>query len=191
MKPANNQAANIRQPGSPYGFLQILGNQEGSFVLFTTLMILLLLTLLGVTMTRNASTEVTIAGNNLAHTISLYQAEGAAVEGAMKIEAAPDSDLKQPTNSNYPTWLTYKDNIAAGALADVANWDFDGGLDDNAAVCDFNPNLQFAAIDKGYATGSSIVMGGGAQKRAYAIYGLNDTMTGQAMVEVGYRRKLN
>lgn len=190
MKPGNNQAANIRQPDSPYGFVQILGNQEGSFILFTTLMILLLLTLLGVAMTRNANTEVTIAGNNLAHTISLYQAEGAAIEGAMKIETAPDNDLKQPSNSDYPIWLTYKDNLTED-LSDVANWDFDGGTDDNAAVCEFNPNLQFTAVDKGYATGSSIVMGGGAQKRAYAIYGLNNTMTGQVMVEVGYRRKLN
>ena len=154
-------------------------------------MILLLLTILGIAMTRNASTEVTIAGNNQAHTMSLYQAEGAAIEGAMKIEVAPDADLKQPTSSDYPNWLTYKDNIAEGFLTDVNNWDFDGGSDDNAAVCDFNPNLQFAAIDLGYASGSSIVMGGGQQKRAYAIYGLNDTITGQVMVEVGYRRKLN
>ena len=56
-----------------------LRNEDGSFVIFTTLMILILLTLTGVMATHISNTEVTIAGNEISRNIILFQAEGGAV----------------------------------------------------------------------------------------------------------------
>ncbi|MBL0712335.1 MAG: hypothetical protein JJV98_01430 [Desulfosarcina sp.] len=159
----------------------------------TTLMILVLLTLTGIAATRTANTEVTIAGNEAFRNISLYQAEGGAVEAAMKIEAMDDDDLRivNPSlNPDYPGWMTFHTDISQGDMAEASAWDFSGDADDNAAVSDFQGEVQFAVVDKGVAGGSSLIMTGGEQKREYQVYGLSDTRGGRAMIEVGYRRRL-
>jgi type II secretory pathway pseudopilin PulG len=168
-------------------------NEEGSFVIFSTLMILLLLTLTGIAATRTANTEVSIAGNEASRNISAYRAEGGAVEVAMRIEAADDGDLKvtDPSiNPNYPGWMTFHSDINPGDMAVSANWDFSGDADDNAAVSSFNTDVQFAAVDKGVAAGSSLIMTGGEQKREYQVYGLSDSRSGRAFIEMGYRKRL-
>ncbi len=170
-----------------------LRNEEGSFVIFTTLMILVLLTLTGIAATRVANMEVTIAGNEIARNISVYEAEGGAVEGAMKIEAADDDDLRvanPSVNPNYPGWMTFHTDISPGDMANQTNWDFSGDGDDNAAVSDFNGDVQFAVVDRGVAGGSSLIMTGGEQKREYQVYGLTDTRGGRAFIEMGYRKRL-
>ena len=170
-----------------------LHNEEGSFVIFTTLMILVLLTLTGIAATRVANMEVTIAGNEIARNISVYEAEGGAVEAAMKIEAADDDDLRvanPSVNPDYPGWMTFHTDISPGDMADLTNWDFSGDADDNAAVSDFNGDVQFAVVDRGVAGGSSLIMTGGEQKREYQVYGLTDTRGGRAFIEMGYRKRL-
>ncbi len=170
-----------------------LRNEEGSFVIFTTLMILVLLTLTGIAATRVANMEVTIAGNEIARYISVYEAEGGGVEGALKIEAADDDDLRvanPSVNPNYPGWMTFHTDISPGDMANQANWDFSGDADDNSAVSDFNGDVQFAVVDRGVAGGSSLIMTGGEQKREYQVYGLTDTRGGRAFIEMGYRKRL-
>jgi hypothetical protein len=165
-------------------------NEEGSFVLFTTLMILLLLTLTGIAATKTANTEVSIAGNEAARNISTYSAEGGAVEAAMLIAAMDDDDLKVVDNGNYPIWMTSHSDPALLDMTDPTNWDADGDADDNAAVSAFDVNVQLAVVDNGIATGSSLIMTGGEQKREYQVYGLSDTSSGRAMIEMGYRKRL-
>ncbi len=169
-------------------------NEEGSFVLFTTLMVLLLMTLTGIAATRQANTEISIAGNETARNISTYNAEGGAVEAAMIIEAMDDDDLRiadPDVNPNYPSWMTFHTDIAPGTMGNSDNWDFDGADDDdNAAVSTFDANVQFAVVDKGVAPGSSLIMTGTEQKREYAVYGLSDTRGGRAFIEMGYRKRL-
>lgn len=164
-------------------------NEEG-FILFTTLMILLLLTLTGIAATQTANTEVTIAGNEAARNISTYSAEGGAVEAAMSIEAMDDEDLKIVNNGNYPMWMTFHSSIDPGDMADSANWDFDDDGNDNASVSTFDDDAQFAVVDKGAASGSSLIMTSTEQKREYQVYGRSDSSSGRAMIEVGYRKRL-
>ena len=170
--------------------------EEGSFILFTTLMILVLLTLTGIAATKTATTEVSIAGNEAARNISTYSAEGGAVEAAMRIAERDDNDLKitdSALNPNYPDWMTYNnpnDMTDTVDMTDTANWDFDGDGADNAAVSAFDVNVQFAVVDKGGASGSSLIMTGGEQKREYQIYGRSDTSSGRALIELGYRKRL-
>jgi hypothetical protein len=165
-------------------------NEEGSFVLFTTLMILLLLTLTGIAATQTANTEVTIAGNEAARSISSYNAEGGAVEAAMLIASMDDDDLRIVGNGSYPIWMTYHSDPALPDMTDPTNWDSDGDADDNAAVSAFDVNVQLAVVDNGIASGSSLIMTGGEQKREYQVYGLSDSSSGRAMIEMGYRKRL-
>lgn len=165
-------------------------NEEGSFVLFTTLMILLLLTLTGIAATQTANTEVSIAGNEADRSISTYNAEGGAVEAAMLISAMDDDDLKVVDNGLYPIWMSFHSDPALPDMTDPANWDSDGDADDNAAVSAFDVNVQLAVVDKGVASGSSLIMTGGEQKREYQVYGLSDSGSGRAMIEMGYRKRL-
>lgn len=187
---ANDGIGRNRGMRTVYGALR---NEEGSFVIFTTLMILVLMTLTGIAATRVANMEVTIAGNEIARNISVYEAEGGAVEAAMKIEAADDDDLRvanPSVNPDYPGWMTFHSDISPGDMADLTNWDFSGDADDNAAVSDFNGDVQFAVVDRGVAGGSSLIMTGGEQKREYQVYGLTDTRGGRAFIEMGYRKRL-
>jgi Tfp pilus assembly protein PilX len=169
-------------------------NEEGSFVLFTTMMILLLLTLTGIAATKTANTEVSIAGNEAAHSVTSYNAEGGAVEAAMLIEAMDDENLRVVDNGSYPVWMTFHTDPAIDEPGEemtiAANWVSDGGADDNADVATFDENVRFAVVDKGGAKGSSLIMTGGEQVREYQVYGLSDSRSGQAMIEMGYRKRL-
>lgn len=61
-------------------------NNEEGFVLVTGLLILLILTMLGITATRNTSLELQIAGNDRLHKETFYSAEGGAILGAEILE---------------------------------------------------------------------------------------------------------
>ena len=51
------------------------GNEEG-FILVVTMMIMVILTVIGIAMTRNTSTELQIAGNDKVHKQTFYEADG-------------------------------------------------------------------------------------------------------------------
>ena len=65
--------------------VKTLHNEEG-FVLITGLLILLVLTLLGITATRNTSIELQIAGNDRLHKETFYSAESGAILGTEILE---------------------------------------------------------------------------------------------------------
>lgn len=65
--------------------VKTLHNEEG-FVLITGLLILLILTMLGITATRNTSIELQIAGNDRLHKETFYSAESGAILGTEILE---------------------------------------------------------------------------------------------------------
>ncbi|MGW8161419.1 MAG: PilX N-terminal domain-containing pilus assembly protein [Desulfobulbales bacterium] len=65
--------------------MKTLRNEEG-FVLVTGLLILLVLTLLGISATRNTSIELQIAGNDRVHNETFYSAEAGAILGSEILE---------------------------------------------------------------------------------------------------------
>jgi len=65
--------------------IKSLHDEEG-FVLITGLLILLILTMLGITATRNTSIELQIAGNDRLHKETFYSAESGAILGTEIIE---------------------------------------------------------------------------------------------------------
>ena len=154
---------------------KILRNEDGYFLILTTLMILLLLTILGIASSRTANTEIMVAGNEIIYQRNFYRAEGAAIQ-AMEI-LANTRDLKD----NPPSWLV----LTIGALTDStveSYWD-DAGV---AITLDPTGNTRYIAGLDYIALDSSMDM---SKPLAYAlnVYGLCKSQ-GNAMIKIGYRK---
>ena len=67
-----------------------LRNQNGYFLIVSTLMLLALLTIISIAASSTARTEVQIAGNDLIYQRNLYLAEGAAMEAVDQLQNDPD-----------------------------------------------------------------------------------------------------
>jgi hypothetical protein len=163
--------------------LQNLTNEKGSAIVLA-LMLLSLLTVMGIWATRKSNIETLIAGNEVARKMTFYRTEGGVIEGGFTIEEAATGDL----SSRAPAWLTEKS--VAPDMTDPLNWDFDNvGGDDTAVATQIDPEVGFCALDKGVTAGDSLLMTGATQVRTYAVYSFHDSRMGQALLEVGYKRR--
>lgn len=163
--------------------LNAIDNERGSAIV-VALMILSLLTIVAIAATRTSDSEISIAANEVAHNMVLYGSEGAAVEGALNLEAATASVLI----SRSPVWL--EDEKAGPEYWKPGFWDFDDSdADDNSEQSSINEEIAFAAVDTGIAPGASLDMTQASQVRAYRVFGLEDTKIGMSLVEVGYKRR--
>jgi len=163
--------------------LKSIGNENGSAIVIA-LMLLSLLTVMGIWSTRKSNIETLIAGNEVARKQTFFRTESGVIEGGFAIKDAAASALTART----PTWLT--DKSVALDMTDPENWDFDllGG-DDTAVPTTSDPDVGFCAIDKGVTSGDSMLMTNASQVRTYAVYSFHDSRDGQALMEVGYKRR--
>ena len=190
MKAAFNDPANSVMTGrstkkaSPLASLsRSLRNENGSAIV-VALMLLTLLTVMGIWSTRKSNIETLIAGNEVARKQTFFRTEGGVIEGAFSIEQAATGDLSAWT----PDWLFKKDD--APDMRKPENWDFDQqDGDDTAVPTTLDDGVGFCALDKGITHGDSMIMTGGSQVRTYAVYSFHDSRDGQALMEVGYKRR--
>lgn len=175
--------------------LNLPDRQDGSAVVIV-LLFLALMTLIGVWGTRNANTEVTIAGNEVRMKRTFYRAEAAVVEAAFMIESESSANLKDHSSLD---WLWNAVNGAPNDLSTVNNWDFDTLDGDDTAFettldLDGDGNADataaFAVHDRGAAGGSSLVMTNASVVRSYSVFGLQDSNEGRAIIEVGYKKRI-
>lgn len=160
-----------------------LNNENGSAIVIA-LMLLSLLTVMGIWSTRKSNIETLIAGNEVARKQTFYRTEGGVIEGGFAIEDAARGDLLAWT----PDWLT--EASVAPDMTDPANWDFDSvGGDDTAVPSTLDGDVGYCALDKGVTSGDSLLMTGATQVRTYAVYSFHDSRDGQALMEVGYKRR--
>jgi hypothetical protein len=163
--------------------LKSLNNENGSAIVIA-LMLLSLLTVMGIWSTRKSNVETLIAGNEVARKQTFYRTEGAVIEGGFAIEDAAASDLKAWSLD----WLS--EASAAPDMTQPANWDFDlVGGDDTAVPSTVDAEVGYCALDKGITSGDSLLMTGASQVRTYAVYSFHDSRNGQALMEVGYKRR--
>ena len=180
-----------RQPQSN----NLSARQDGSAIVIV-LLFLSLMTLIGIWGTRNAMTEITIAGNEVRLKRTFYRAEAAVLEAAFMIESQNADNLKDHTSLD---WLWNAVNGAPNDLSTFANWDFDT-LDGNDTAFettldldgdgDIDATAAFAVHDRGAAEGSSLVMTNATTVRAYSVYGLQNSDEGRAIIEVGYKKRI-
>ncbi len=173
----------------------ITAGQEGSAIV-VVLLVLSLMTLVGIWGTRNANTEVTIAGNEVRLKRTFYRAEAAVLEAAFMIEGETSENLKDHSSLD---WLWNAVNGAPNDLSTFAEWDFDTMDGDDTAFTtlldlsgDGNPDATaaFAVHDRGAAGGSSLVMTNATTVRSYSVFGLQDSDEGRAIIEVGYKKRI-
>ena len=159
-----------------------LKNENGS-VLIVALIILVLLTLIGISATTTSEIETKIAGNERVFKRNLYLAEAGAMHGAQDLEDIGNPKTNPPAYL-HPTTVDYTD------IRDDA-W-FSANSLNSTADTDGNTRLLASSLGiAGGKKGSSLDVDV-SKVHAYNIYGRWHNAAipskGRVIVEVGYRK---
>ena len=153
-------------------------------ILPIALVLLLLLSMIGIAATMTSEIEIRIAGNELAYKQNLYFAEGSAMVGIQVLEDETDTSLLKGLSFDWLHGSLPNTNIASDT-----NWN----PDNNNA----NPILEggvgytgYLAVYQGIAPGGSLDVGGTTSTlHNYTIYGRSARKNGEAIIEVGYKKR--
>ena len=151
----------------------LIKNEQGYFLIVSTIMLLALLTIISIAATNTANTEVHIARNDAIYQRNLYLAEGAALEAVDRIQndASPLDlgfvlpGLKSVDDDNF-----------------VAHWDAEA----QSAALDATGKTRFVAGYEGTPPGFSLGMGQ-PKMHGFAIYGRTEKQ-GVTTIKIGYRK---
>lgn len=159
----------------------LLNNEDGYLTIVAALVILALLTVIGISASRVASTEATMARNEAVYKRNFYLAEGAALEAADRL--AKHGNL----NDNPEAWM----EMVTGNL-DIDNlkyyWDNSVASGDSVIPEPSKADLghtHFLVGHDGVAHGSSLDMSK-PTIHAIAVYG-RCVWEGTAIIKMGYR----
>jgi hypothetical protein len=158
-------------------FINPLKNEQGYFLIISTLMMLGLLTVISIAASNTANTEVQIAGNDAVYQRNLYLAEGAAMEAVDRLQNASNPRELEFVVSGLKTIdnLTYIDH-----------WDKDPGGKKGISTLDSTENTRFVAGYEGTVAGYSLGMGK-PKVHEFAVYGRTQKQ-GVTTIKIGYRR---
>jgi len=160
----------------------IIDNEDGSTIVFA-LLILVVLTILGISSATTSTIEMKIVHNEKIYQRNFYQAESATMEAAERIEIEKDTDQLRPGLTNY-VWL--KDDTID--MTDMTNWVGDGLVNDNSSPSLVSTDSRFATVGRGIAKGSSLDVGA-STVHVFSVYGLSQSNNGNVLIEIGYRRR--
>jgi len=162
-----------------------LNNEDGS-VLILALIMLVLLTLIGISATTTSMIETKIAGNERAYKRNLYSAEAAVMQCAQNME---QTNLQNPR----PTWLglinavNEPDDIRTNLFWEPTAPPPEAPIPQAAVI----PDTLFAATSQGLAggaQGTSLDMTV-SNVHAYSVYGrCKPSNSGPTIIEIGYRK---
>lgn len=157
----------------------ILQNDRGAVMMFVSLMLVALLTIIGIAASRTANTEVKIAGNEYLYQRSFYRAEGAIMEVVHRLETSTNPAAA------LPQWMDRDDTrINEGTVFDY--WQDDDPNNvvvPRAAVVDDN-TTSFLAVHHTTGSGNSLDMSK-PTKHTFSIYGRCEDR-GEVILKVGY-----
>ena len=139
------------------------------------LVMLMLLTLLGISVTTTSTIEIRIAGNEIKYKRNLYLAEATALEFAQEMQDDPDLE-------NNPE-IKALDSVTPDNIRDDTHWDGAG----NSYQSDVDSKARYIPVFEGLAPGASLDMTK-STVNAYTIYGRSKENNAVAIVEIGYRR---
>lgn len=164
-----------------------LNNEQGS-VLILALIMLVLLTLIGISATTTSMIETKIAGNERVYKRNLYAAEAAAMHCAQDMEQNPNP------KTNKPDWLHPIGTVDNTNIRENAFWLNE--LPYPPAPPDYSQasvvaNSRFLATSQGLAggiKGTSLDMTK-SNVHAYSIYGrCRPANSGPTIIEIGFRK---
>jgi hypothetical protein len=158
-----------------------LNNEDGS-VLILSLIMLVLLTLIGISATTTSMIETKIAGNERVYKRNLYAAEGAVMQCAQNME---QTNLQNPR----PPWLGLINTVnEPDDIRLPSFWDAPVDPVPQLAVI---PGTSFVATSQGLAggaQGTSLDMTV-SNVHAYSVYGrCKPSNSGPTIIEIGFRK---
>ena len=161
----------------------LLHKDESGAVLVISLVLLMAMTLLGLSSSRTASIEVLVAGNDKAFKEILYLAEAAVMENAQTIQNGTE-EMNTSGSPSRPAWLV--DTLPnPNDVKDDDNWV-------TAQLSALDPSgctLEYISHFKGVTTGESLDMTKESNLYTYSVYsrGIQENAA-QAYIEIGYKR---
>ena len=157
--------------------------EKGS-IMPIALVLLLLLTMIGIAATMTSEVEIRIAGNELTYKENLYFAEGSAMAGVQMLQNETDTDVLKDLALN---WL--HSSLPDANISSAINWDPDNN-NANQTLGDGGGYTGYMAVYQGIAPDSSLDIGGTTSSlHTYKIYGRSARKNGEAIIEVGYKRR--
>ena len=160
-----------------------LNNEDGS-VLVLALVMLVLLTLIGISATTTSMIENKISGNERVYKRNLYAAEAASMHCAQDMEGIPDPKTAPPP------YLHPKDAIIP-ATYDTTIRDVDWWTTGTNSTGSIDVYTRFLASSQGLAggaQGTSLDMTV-SNVHAYSVYGrCEPSNSGPTIIEIGYRK---
>jgi hypothetical protein len=155
--------------------------QEGSIVI-VALVLLVLVTLMGVSITQVTSVEMRIAANERDYKRAFYLAEGAVMEALQWLENADPKNLKASTTTLE--WL-HDTNIN---LENTDNMkDIESPISSKSDL-DKKGKTYFAVTARGITAGSSLSMTTSSRLYSFDAYGYSE-QRGRAHIVCGYKRR--
>ena len=158
----------------------VLKNEDG-IVVVAALLILVLLTIMGISANRISNTEVQISVNELIYQQHLYRAEGATMEAVELLETISD-----PKAAGLPWLETVLDLVHPDDIQDRHFWESPNPAVAMTLVEPGLADVKYIAVSEGIASGSSLDIGS-SKVHQYAIYGRSaQPNRGTTVVQVGY-----
>jgi hypothetical protein len=167
-----------------------LRNEDGA-VLVVALMMLVLLTILGISVSSTSEVELQIAGNEMRYKENLYKADAAAMACAEIMEETAQIDIS--TEDDFIIPFTVGEDLEDGGwIRDNDFWEglYTVGTDDITpgtvdAVLDPDGNSRYVAVYIGVPPGEDFESG----LREFTVYGRSTGIQGsRSLIRMGYRR---
>ncbi len=156
---------------------------EGGTIMPIALVLLLLLTMIGIAATMTSEVEIRIAGNEVAYKENLYFAEGSAMAGVQMLE---NTDTSVLTDLSF-NWL--HSSLPNTNISSDINWNPDDNNADPVSVGG-EGYTGYLAVYQGIDPGGSLDIGGATTTlHQYTIYGRSARKNGEAIIEVGYKKR--
>ena len=155
--------------------MQPFNNENGYFLIISTIMLLALVTIISIAASNTARTEVQIAANDLIYQRNLYLAEGAAMEAVDQLQNDPD-----------PRGLAFVESGIKVINDDNYGVDWETNSQAVTATMDSGGKTRFRAGYEGTPAGFSLGMGK-SRVHGFAVYGRTEKQ-GVTTIKVGYRR---
>jgi hypothetical protein len=144
------------------------------------LIMLVLLTVLGISATNTSTIDIQIAGNQRVYKESFYLAEGALMEAAQRL--FNESSIAVLTGRTA-VWL----NDMSVDFEDLGLW-VQSGDEANAVACALDADAAFSIVDCGAARGASLGLETGTVHQ-FSIYGRSDKNGATVLLEMGFRKR--
>ena len=153
-------------------------NEDGYFLIISTMMLLALITIISVAASNTARTEVQVAGNNLVYQRNLYLAEGAAMQAV--------DELHNATNPRDPDEVPFLHPVLKALNDDNFKNEWAEKSQSVKTSLDSSGKTSFRAGYEGTPPGYSLGLGK-SKVHGFVIYGRTEKQ-GVTTVKIGYRR---